>query len=929
MASCEDVDLVLAGQTVEVFPDLIFIILTAVVGVVLPLLFAFLFLKEIGKKRVQKSERVIGNTPRTVTEDWAGVEEDGIYYAGGAARQTTSAYKKMQKQRKSMKVSLEMDAVVYTNESTQDTAMEHDEDETEGEEEEFETYTSIVTILSKSGMSTKARDKALEELYIQDIRDSWTLQSDIHKEKTSAFFVLLQVMLGKFVASERITETYAKEFVEQYQEKMKECEGEILSDLKKVEQDLKENSRDSLEVEEELELKRPEFSRRLAAVVDSLSAEMRDDLQKNSGLSTDEVEALSEKLSKHMTTAEKLIGEDVEDQSVVLQDRLSKRQALAQQYSDMTARESQGTQTRIVEMKNILSDAVDDQKMTQSQVESILKDYEENLAAVEENYRSELQRQSAELQQKLKHHREAAMAKLQDKHSKEQEKLQQAVTTVVNPSDIVQAHHDLQQQHRSEYNDLVDELDYTEAEALSVARKKLSETQKEEADQVAEKMVAMLAEETRLSEKEAQKMMKKHQANCQAFEEQLMKEKQEQSEMLQKKIQERKAAWEKEKEKNKVEQQQLTVEQEKTVTKVLDSQTGLEEEARKRILQQHEQNTAALNNHLNLTRMRQQKLIEAKLAKRKARMEALKEQQKTEVNNAENEEEAEALKEQHEEELRTELAEYNKEHEKTVAVFRSKIAIETAEMLKVQDQQMGELLGKLQVGQARRRAVIERQDKAIQELQEKLVDTVGDNSKVPEQKTERIIQKHLREVEEVQEKMREAREHQAKILREKYENQKIMREKTLLAQLDENRVKTAKSKQRELSTNALEVLSRIYEEKKQEQAIKQMEQEMKSEMLHQKQEMDRQLEEALKRELEEREKDFLGDLAAVSELRKEELTELVSAAVEDGGGNEGDAKAIKKDLMKRMKNAKSRPDDDDEDFVEEKRSKKKKKGKKK
>lgn len=65
---------------------------------------------------------------------------------------------------------------------------------------------------------------------------------------------------------------------------------------------------------------------------------------------------------------------------------------------------------------------------------------------------------------------------------------------------------------------MIDELDYTEAEAMSVLRKKLAEKQKEEVEMLGEKIIETLTEETRMSEKEAQKIMKKHQANCAANE---------------------------------------------------------------------------------------------------------------------------------------------------------------------------------------------------------------------------------------------------------------------------------------------------------------------------------------------------------------------------------------------------------------------------
>ncbi|XP_071828315.1 uncharacterized protein [Apostichopus japonicus] len=904
MASCQEIDLILPSQEVLVFPGLVFIILTVVLGLLVAFLLAVPFIKELGKKKIQKSEKIIGGNNRMIVNDWDGVQEDGVYYVGGAARETTSTYRKMQKQRK--RDDHEMAAVSYRNET--DTTIDEEEREAGEEDDEnnsfFVSYHGIVSILSRSGQSARAREKAMEDLSIEDIREAWTLQTETQKEKSNIFVSALGILLGKFAANERIGETYAKELVQRYQQKIEEQEETIIIELSQLEDDIRKTEKSNLEIEEELEMKRPEYSRRMASVVDSISLELREELLKNSGLNESEVDALYEKLFKYLTMTEKMIGEEVEEQSTILQDRLTKRQALAQQYADLSTRESKETQTQISEMRNILSSGVEDQKLTHMQMERIVKDYKDGQALANEHYRSELDRQSRDLMKKLKDHRDAAMAKLQDKQAKEREKFEDAARNAVNPSDVVLAHHDLRQQQRNESNEMIDELDYNEAEAMSVLRKRLAERKKEEAGELTVKIVETLTEETRMSEKEAEKIMKKHQANCTAYEEQLAKEKQEQSEMLQRKIQDRKEAWEKEKEREKVEQEQLAKQQEKTVTKVLDSQSGLEDEARKRIMLQHEQNSASLQNHLQLTRLRQQKLLEAKLSKNKARIDSLKEQQLKEAAAADDEDEAKTIKNQHDEELATEMSEYHKEHEKTVAVFRTKIALETSEMLKAQDEQMGSLLGRLQVGQARRRGIIEKQDKAIQELQEKLVDTVGDNNRVSEKKTERIIQRHLREVEEVEDKMRQAREHQARILQEKYETQKLMREKTILAQMEVT--KPARSKT-EISTTAMEVLNKIYEDSKQEQALKQIQQEMKSELMQQKQAMDRQLQEAMKNELEEREKDFLGDLAAVGELRKDELTDLVSAAIEDSGGDEH-AQSIKKDIIKRYKSAKARSD---------------------
>ena len=51
------------------------------------------------------------------------------------------------------------------------------------------------------------------------------------------------------------------------------------------------------------------------------------------------------------------------------------------------------------------------------------------------------------------------------------------------------------------------------------------------------------------------------------------------------------------------------------------------------------------------------------------------------------------------------------------------------------------------------------------------------NNAISEHQTERIIKRHMREIEEVEEKLREAREHQARVLQDKYEAKKLLKEK--------------------------------------------------------------------------------------------------------------------------------------------------------
>ena len=55
--------------------------------------------------------------------------------------------------------------------------------------------------------------------------------------------------------------------------------------------------------------------------------------------------------------------------------------------------------------------------------------------------------------------------------------------------------------------------------------------------------------------------------------------------------------------------------------KVLDSQLDLSADARDQIMREHEQNVTAVNNQLQMSRIKQQKRLEAKLEQRRAKVE--------------------------------------------------------------------------------------------------------------------------------------------------------------------------------------------------------------------------------------------------------------------------------------------------------------------
>ncbi|KAK2171017.1 hypothetical protein NP493_1114g00056 [Ridgeia piscesae] len=98
-------------------------------------------------------------------------------------------------------------------------------------------------------------------------------------------------------------------------------------------------------------------------------------------------------------------------------------------------------------------------------------------------------------------------------------------------------------------------------------------------------------------------------------------------------------------------------------------------------------------------------------------------------------------------------------------------------------------------------------------------------------------------------------------------------------------------------------------------AMLQLEKEMTAEMQKQRELLNREHEDDLQRELIEHKKSFLSQLAAISNMTKDEVSRLVSEVVTDSGGSSKEAKKLTKELKTGMEHAKTDMalDEEDED----------------
>ncbi|XP_077991893.1 uncharacterized protein LOC144446077 isoform X2 [Glandiceps talaboti] len=922
MSTCADILVTVPASLTDINVGVVVVcaILGFLVGLILTFLIARCLIRDLARSRAQEEEKamLLENIADERRSSVGSIEKKPFANEHGVDESETGS------PRRRRKVTRHNSNVSSDRESHTMERYDEDDDDTPGD--------GVILALTKT-----TNEKMQIELNVQDINAIKELENELHDQKVMTYLQVISIILNRCVSKGKMDEDDASNLMEKYEQEIQTEEKKIQTELKIEEEQIKHDekiAKDPIALEDALEKLRPAYVRKMDNVIRIHHLEIPDDLSQKTDLSPDEIEAVMQRLTENMAALDRHLGDEATRQAMILQERLAKRQAMAEKWNRSSEEEKETNHARVEDHYQNIDKLVDDKLLLEGQRDSIMRQYEEDLARLQENHEAEVLRQSRSLGDKLRQHREKRMKKLDLKQQEERESLINKASQVVDPKDFVDAYHGLLQQQREEKGQFIEELDHKESEELENLRLQCEAQRQEELEKHEESLYELLAQRARLTEKETEKLMKKHDANMKSHNDQMEKEKKRQRMKAQEQIAERRKKLEDDMKRLQAENKALVDHQETAVQKVLTTQTGLDEEARRAIMMNHELNVQALNNQLQMTKMRQQKILEAKITKRKAHFEALKKKQEEEIyaKRDADEKEIEKLEKKHEAELEAEKKSMEEEKQKSLLELRRRLAMETEEALKAQDEQMSLLIGKLTVGQARRKGIIAKQDKAIQELQEQLTEAVAQNEEgdISGKQTERILDRHLQQVENLQDRMATERENQMRMLKEKYEARKLKREREVSAKLAQEARVPPPQPGRKQTVSATGVLNKLFMEQKHKVAMAEMEKDLKLEMTKQKEELDQELEEKMKEELQDREKDLLSQLAVVGNLSKEELNQMVQHAVQEGGGGEKEARKLTRDLTQRIKSAKSRRDVDfsDEDEYED-YSARRKKGKKK
>ncbi|XP_041369579.1 trichohyalin-like [Gigantopelta aegis] len=748
------------------------------------------------------------------------------------------------------------------------------------------------------------------EMVDQDMDFIISMEKDLQEEKETLMVTTLDNLLRKQVDKKNISEQFYQIFMKKTKEDVNDLRNIVDREKEEAEEKLRNDpklSKDPEKLESELQKLQTLGNNKLAKLQREQREKIRQDLIRTSGMSEAEAQALIDKLMKNMAALEEKLGSEQARRRRNLEERLARRRQMVEYKKLLEDAENEEVKNRVVTLDQLLTQQVGEGKVTEKNKEEILHKFIIHIKHYKQKTKENYTKERESMLEKLRQRRLKRMQKLLDKQAKERAMHQQLATRGTSTGDFVKDYHDLLVRQHVELEEVSTELDQSEVQEMDKLMKDHQEQLKSGLNEEDKTFIPEIQSQTNLNEREVEHIMALHHKHIQALDVRKENEKQAMLNKLQDRLKQRLQAIEVREQQEAVEMETLVEQQTSVLNKVLESNMELTDDAKERVLQEHQRNMHALSNQLQNSKMRQQKSLEIKLNQRRARLEELRQKQEeiklTKLVSSQKEQEKQ------EQQLAAQIAaeEEKLEHARQTALAeqRKLLALETEEALRLQDVEIGKLIGRLQVGQARRKAILQKQDKTLKELQDQLEKKMTEGVSLPKSYTDQLIQQHYNQVTNLSEQIQNNRERQERVLADKIQAKKFKREREIEHVIEEEVKEQYQSQAQRGAGVASQVLMQSLLEQRHRQAMVNLDKEMKMEMEKCREELNQQLELDLQKALEEEKQELLTKLAALSNLSKGELHEAVESAVTETGGDDKAAKKLAKDLQMGVKRAKT------------------------
>ncbi|KAK2151622.1 hypothetical protein LSH36_356g01036 [Paralvinella palmiformis] len=724
------------------------------------------------------------------------------------------------------------------------------------------------------------------ELASQDYDAICRLEKEFREQNIDTMLQLLRTLLNKQLKKGKLTPEQSQELLGNIQNGVDHVIKTCQQEKDDEETELRKKVKDPEKLEAELDKINSKYNLKMTSMLQEEKEKLRHNLMKITELTDSEIDEMLAELTHNLANLENQLGIERIRQAKALEERLERRRLFAKQQRSEAQLQTEELQHRVESHGIILNKLTKDGKLQDRQKEEILSEYNDDLIKIQKKHEEEFQQQKLVLADKLRQRREAQMAKVAEQQETKKAQFFSASESAADSASLVMSYHQLLQQQRHELDGLNVQLDEKDAEEFRKLSRSVEKNQNVDVQKREEEFEEEILAKAQLTDRELDRLVALHQSQMEDFDAQKKAERKKLKSQMEEKLEQRHLQMQENQKLCLVELAVIKEQQDATIEKVLQSQVEISSSDKEKIMKEHEQNMSLMNNQLQMSRLKQQKLLDAKINKRQARVEDLKKQaQEIKISQQKTKEKQLA---QLEKMILEEEAHVEEEKKKALIEARQRFVEETQLALAEQEKQLGLLIARLQVGQARRQVLIKKQDKAIKQLEEKLSSHVVDKIEATGNEddgigqVDQLLQQHMTQVSGLNDRLQEVKDRQNQILQEKLQKKRIMKE-----------------------SKASAVLEQVMLDTRHKMAMHQLECEMQAEMKQQREELNEELEAELQAELEAQKKSFLSQLAAIIDMSREEVNELVTSAVIETGGDSDEVQKLAKDMRLGLKRAKS------------------------
>ncbi|XP_063964091.1 limbin-like isoform X1 [Lytechinus pictus] len=648
-----------------------------------------------------------------------------------------------------------------------------------------------------------------------------------------------------------------------------------------------------LKQDEEQEKLRKEYATKKRIAMKAVQQEYMDKAILQGKLDEDEARRLLSEHQQDMSTVERLMDEEMSKQRMSLEEKLGRRKLLAKATESQEEHHSALLNTMASQTMTAVNELEQSEQLSQEAARAYMDKLMKEVKGIKDNYEKERRRQEEVLHKRLSEKKKKRMQEKERDQKQELAEFEKKKANVGNgeldPAEYFESKSSVLAGHRSELAEIEREIDEEAREELEKLRDEMSGKVKGQITNVRQKVHIDLQNKG-LTERQAAQIIEQHERDVMEMQEQREEQKQKQEKAIKKRLAKQRKELALRKQEEREEREQIREHEEKMVGRLLASQVAMSEEERRRILAEHEQHLVAMENSLALTKLRQRRLLEEKMAGRKNRqMERLARKQEQEAKrklkdrklHESDDEDDDAnnsglkdLMQKHTKERMAMMADEDEDRDKLeeeLEAVRSEMLNERANALKEQEDRLGAVMAQLQMQKARELATIEEQHKALLQLKMNMLDELTEKGIMKNAQCKKVIETHQKQVEAMDQKMKKQRAKAEAVVKKKLREKAMEREKSLALKQEEE---IQRLLEREKNGTAAR-LKRVALKHKHMVEMEEFRNKLEVEVTQTLEEIRRQSEMTRINEQQEQELDFLSALVKVGNYDKTELINVL------------------------------------------------------